>query len=158
MNFYCSNKIRVSNIHLNKTIHDYSFLYISDPTEIIVEIVLNITDLKGKIINKFEEKNEYNEEIYFFIGFKRTILVMKQNSISIISNILSTILDLPISFISDTKTLCDKYFKIKYNLSENSPKFQDELYNFNIHLSLVSSLGYRLQESIINIWNIIRAY
>ena len=71
------------NKKIYQIIKQYSFTQISDQFDYIKnqEIYNNLKESAIIIINFYSEQNEKSKKSYFFIGFKKTILLINQSSL-----------------------------------------------------------------------------
>ena len=155
--FHCiftKQKIKVINKHIDKVISEYSFLYISSDhgDNFKEKIVQNMIDSKVIIINQFENKIGDGKNKYFIIGFKRTIIVIKQMSITFISDLFSNNSNLIICFLSNAKQIFDQYYKIKYNLLEYDSIFGNDIFNFNMRVEIINLLHTPITRQFLQIW------
>ena len=155
--FHCiftKQKIKVINKHIDKVISEYSFLYISSDhgDNFKEKIVQNMIDSKVIIINQFENKIGDGKNKYFIIGFKHTIIVIKQMSITFISDLFSNNSNLIICFLSNAKQIFDQYYKIKYNLLEYDSIFGNDILNFNMRVEIINLLHTPITRQFLQIW------
>ena len=96
---------RTLNEKLKKVVDNYTFLEISEKTEseLNLNIANNIKESKVIIISHYKE----NDDFYFVLSFKRTILVINQSRIKILQTFLSEKEKLEICFLSNTKKIFD---------------------------------------------------
>lgn len=100
-----NNIIKVPNERLNKVVQDYSFYYFDEKLVFsnTDEIYQKIKESKVIIIGIYKEINSKNDDLYFIIGFKKTIIIIKNTLIHLLHSFFSYNNDLNIYFLSDTK-------------------------------------------------------
>ena len=87
-------KFKVINGNINAKIYQYSFQLISNNFIIndYPEIWKNLYDSNIMIVDKFQQKNQNNENDYYLIvSFKKSILIFDQSSIKIYKDHFSPI-------------------------------------------------------------------
>ena len=113
-----NNKIKITNHKLKKVIHGYSFIYISSEIKLETneKVYQKMKESSIIIIKEYKEKNEEENDIqYFIIGFKQTLLIVKQESIQFIYKLLSCKPDLTICFLENSKEQFNKHIIIDYH-------------------------------------------
>ncbi|KAK8834388.1 hypothetical protein M9Y10_019120 [Tritrichomonas musculus] len=127
-------KINLKNTRINDLISKYLFITVSSDFtfENNQTTYQQMKDSKIVIINEYKG----NDNDYFIIGFKRTIINIKQNSINFLHSLFSHNENLKICFLSDFKKSFDDNIKnnnnnkIQYTEINYDSKFEDEITNF----------------------------
>lgn len=133
-----SNNIKIINSKLHISISNYLFLHISSPFNFYQnkQIMKNIKESNAIIINKYEENFQSKTNYYFIIAFKKTIIIINQISIPIISNLFSINTDINIIFLPNIKDIFNQYIQIPNTQNEFNKKLLNEITDFCQELKL----------------------
>lgn len=75
-----------------------------------------------------------NSNPHFIIGFKQTIIVIDQSSLSLLQKLFSISTNKHLYFLSDIKSIFDKFISVDYQYFFSDSKFDEEISSFNDHL------------------------
>lgn len=136
-----NNKIMMMNHKMAEVIKNYLFVQIAKESDFEnnPEIHKNIKKSSIIVINQYEEKNGNQDNKYFIIGFKQTLISIKQSSIDLIHKLLIICPNLTIYFMNNTKDYFEQYIKIPYKTLEPQKIFESEIFNFKKNVGCYSS-------------------
>ena len=129
----------MKNQKMEKVIKDHSFLLITQNFDFNnnQEVYENIKNSSVIIISQYEEENEKNDNKYFIFGFKRTLISIKQSSVTLIGELLSINPNRTFYFLKDTEDIFKQLIKIEYKRIDSQPtldeieEFSKSIYNSN---------------------------
>lgn len=123
-----NNKINFANNRMKSVVRDYSYLEVSSvfDYENNHETYQQMEDSNIVIINQYKE----NGNDYFILGFKQTIIYIKQNSIKFLLSLFLCNKNLTIYFLSNSKESFDKHIQILYKELNYNSIFEEEITNF----------------------------
>ena len=142
INALLKNKTSImSNDGLNKVVQNYTFYYFDTKLDFNENdnIYQKIKESKVLIIGLCAEKKSNFNHFYFIIGFKNTIICIKDSIITLLHSYFSSNDSLTIYFLTNAKELFDHHIKIDYNEIKSSAVFEDEISQFNQYLDLKQS-------------------
>lgn len=82
-------EIRFTNNNLHNLMISYSFIHIIEDIDDKNEISQNFNESKIIIINQNTQSDTNSDELYFFISFQKTIIIIKQTSIAFLKSLFS---------------------------------------------------------------------
>lgn len=144
---------RIANNYLNRVLHSYSFLHISeiDFNNENQKLFQSLKESNQIIINIGEEDN--SNERYFLLSFKSNIIFIEQSSLSLIQQFFHDESEVNICFLSnDIKNIFDRAITIKYQEIKVDKIFSCEITSFNSQFDIIS----RGMSSIYKIWSVIQ--
>ena len=155
--YFKNGDIFVNNSGLNKVIKEYSFYFISKQLNLDQMIFLNENMKTSRVILIDQYTIPNQNDHFFIISLKRTIIIINQSLITYLSDLFSSNSNLPIYFLSDSKQLFNKYIKIQNRQFEIDSNFQNEITNFKkcILLKIESNLLLKQKNTIFQIQKII---
>lgn len=110
-----------------------AFLYVTKKLEIEqdLRIIQNINNSSVIVINcySYKEESANAEYFYFFICFRKTLLIIKQTFLYILKQLLMNFSKekIEICFLSNSKTIFDQFVNMKYQEVETNKYFQEEI-------------------------------
>ncbi|KAK8898261.1 hypothetical protein M9Y10_000539 [Tritrichomonas musculus] len=134
--FLNEETISFVNKKLNPLIQGYNFffvqeMFISDKNQGIFQ---NLNESEVAIIDVYEDVDSNDGDRYFIIGFKKTIILIKEFSLAFLHELFSNALNLNIYFLTNNKELIDRFNIYKYKLYQNAKNdlfLKNEIMNFN---------------------------
>lgn len=124
--FIRSGTNEIINNKLNSTVRKYLYLYNDDIIDCKL-IIQNITNSSMITINNYKYQSLKSDELHFIIGFRKTVLIIKQSLIPKLQQLLMKMSKLKICFFEDTKHFFDKSIKIEYEELEKNNFFEKEI-------------------------------
>lgn len=155
--FFNEKSIVLARKEMNSAIKDYSIHILSKNNDFHIsqEIFQNFKESKDIIVNAYCS----NQETSYIIGFKKTIIIIDQLSLSVLHNLFSTASDLNIHFLKNEKNTFDKHIKIDYQYSLCDNIFDEEIDSFNSKLMIYKpKLSYNIKEFLSFISSCISGY
>ncbi|KAK8898231.1 hypothetical protein M9Y10_000509 [Tritrichomonas musculus] len=124
------------NKHFTKIIKEYNFHQISEKFDLYnnQEIYNNLEKSSLIIIDFYSDANSYGGSQYFFVSFKKTILFIQKNNLSSLQSLFSYNKNIPICFLSNSKSIFSQEVQIQNEELEYHLYFDQELQNFNQEL------------------------
>ena len=132
---------------LNGFNKDYTFYFISNEDE-LKKIENNIKKTKLLLIYQNEQLNKQENQNYIIIGIEKALLFLEQSSIFILDIIISSNPNLPVCFISDTKSLVKEKITVNNREIEPNSFFLDEIQSLNQRFRLSKD-----QKPFLKLWN-----
>ena len=108
--FFSTNFKKIRNQKLESHVISYEFLVICNQNDFDenIDFFSNIGKSEFIIVNHCEEKNGKKNIGYFFIGFKKTIIIIDQQLLSKLNQFFKNNSNIKICFIPNTKNIFDK--------------------------------------------------
>ena len=139
---FLNNSIRIQNRKLENVIKNYNFVYISNQTEIDKNhtIYVNMKKSDVIIINQCKYSDQNLEDLYFLIGFERTIILIKQSLIPFLISLFSVCDVKNICYLQNTKSIFMKHDITFLNEICVDSYFNEEMLNFKNQLAIFSNI------------------
>lgn len=149
-----NNPIKIHNKILERIIQNYSFLYITKNFQFDKNsnILQNIKESNIIIINQCNIQDQKTQEMYFIISFQKTVIIIKQLSLFLLSPLFSTHSNMNICFLSNTQKDFNQSINILYNEIQSDSNFFEEISNFDKNFCIEQSTPF-----IDEIWKDIRS-
>ena len=97
---FTNNKLFLCNKErLNEVIKEYSFVSISNNSELDKIIIKNIEDSSLFVIDQYNIKNDHQEFNYFIISFKKTIILIEPSFLYLLQSHFANKKELKIYFL-----------------------------------------------------------
>lgn len=132
---------------LNGFNKDYTFYLISNEDE-LQKIENNIKNSKLLLIYQNEQLNKQENQNYIILGIEKALIFLEQSSIFILNIILSSNPNLPVCFISNTKSLVKEKITVNNHEIEPNSFFSDEIQSLNQKFKLSKD-----QKPFLKLWN-----
>ena len=136
-------KLRASKEKLNKVLQKYSFYHITEINDLNFShpLVQNIQESAIIMINQCKEK--HGDDEFFIIGFRNSLIIIKQTLISILKPLFSFNQYSVIYFLPNAKDIFKQHVDIQNQQIESDSIFQfnEELSNFNEFIKIYQNSG-----------------
>lgn len=123
-----NDEIQFTNEIMKSVVRNYSYYEVSSNYNYKnnQQTYQQMKDSKIVIISQYKE----NGNDYFIIGFRNTIINIKQDSINFLHSIFSYNTNLKICFLLNSKESFDYNINIQYNEINSDSMFEEEIENF----------------------------
>ena len=152
--FLTNNSIEIKNYLLNIVFHNYSFYFISEKTDLhsIQDNYQNFKESKVFMINYFEDNEDQNDG-YFVICFKKTLLFINNSLLSILQQLFLSNPQSKICFLTNCEESFKQQIQIKNTQMKLDSTFKEEIKNFENQIFIQK----QLEPTIFKIWTVIKS-
>lgn len=145
--------IEIANSKISKIIKEYSFYNITEKCNIDLNFAQDLKDSKVIIIDQFSDNSPDVSGDYFILSFKKTLVFVDQQSISLIKRLLSINPDVSLCFLSSTENIFKQRIQIENQIVGSDSFFMDSISNFSEQIRIRQTSGQRILPMT---WKIIR--
>ena len=150
---FSKGAIKIANMKLCRVIQEYLFYYIPEKCNLDLNFAQDLKDSKVIIINQFSENISDVIGDYFILSFKKTLVIVSQQSISLFKQLLSINPNVLLCFLSNTENIFKQRIQIENQIVDCDSFFMDLISNFSEQIRIRQTSG---QKILPMTWKIIR--